>query len=155
IDELGVPGQRKIKDAKVCVAGAGGLGGPVIPYLAAAGVGMLAVVDFAEVENHNVERQVMPREATNGQCKTASAAAFVAARDRQINFIPLRERIHADNAQVLMQDYDIVVGGSDNFTTRYIVNDACVALGKPLVYGSIFAFEGQLAVFNFNGGKNL
>ena len=155
IDEIGVAGQRKIKDAKVLVVGAGGLGSPVIQYLAAAGVGTLAVVDFDDVEIHNLNRQVIHREATIGQCKTASAAAFVEALNSQINFIPLREQIHADNAQPLIQDYDIVVDGSDNFTTRYVVNDACVALGKPLVYGSIFAFEGQLAVFNFKGGKNL
>jgi molybdopterin/thiamine biosynthesis adenylyltransferase len=155
IEEIGVEGQRKIGKAKVLVVGAGGLGSPVIQYLAAAGVGTLAVIDYDEVEIHNLNRQVIHREGTVGKSKTESAADFVKEFNSQITFVPIRLMIDAENARDLIRDYDIVVDGSDNFTTRYIVNDACVALNKPLVYGSIFAFEGQVAVFNFQGSKNL
>lgn len=155
IEEIGVEGQRKIGKAKVLVVGAGGLGSPVIQYLAAAGVGALAVVDFDEVEVHNLNRQVIHRESTIGKSKTESAAGFIRDFNSDITFVPICQKIDVENAEALIRDYDIVVDGSDNFTTRYMVNDACVALGKPLVYGSIFAFEGQVAVFNFQGSKNL
>lgn len=155
IEEIGVEGQRKIGKAKVLVVGAGGLGSPVIQYLAAAGVGALAVVDFDEVEVHNLNRQVIHRESTIGKSKTESAAGFIRDFNSDITFVPICQKIDMENAEALIRDYDIVVDGSDNFTTRYMVNDACVALGKPLVYGSIFAFEGQVAVFNFQGSKNL
>ncbi|PRD56129.1 HesA/MoeB/ThiF family protein [Sphingobacterium gobiense] len=155
IDEIGVVGQRKIGEAKVLVVGAGGLGSPVIQYLAAAGVGVLAVADFDEVELHNLNRQVIHRESTIGKSKTESAADFVKNFNSHITFIPICQKIDVENVQGIIHDYDIVVDGSDNFTTRYIVNDACVALNKPLIYGSIFAFEGQVAVFNYKGSKNL
>lgn len=155
IEEVGVEGQRKIGNAKVLVVGAGGLGSPVIQYLAAAGVGTLAVVDFDEVEIHNLNRQVIHRESTVGKSKTESAAGFIRDFNSHITFVPVCQKIDAENVQDVIRDYDIVVDGSDNFTTRYIVNDACVTLNKPLVYGSIFAFEGQVAVFNFQGSKNL
>ncbi|MBD1433674.1 HesA/MoeB/ThiF family protein [Sphingobacterium sp. DN00404] len=155
IEEIGVDGQRKIGNAKVLVIGAGGLGSPVIQYLAAAGIGTLAVVDFDDVEIHNLNRQVIHRESTVGKSKTESAAGFIRDFNSHITFVPVCQKIDAENVQDVIRDYDIVVDGSDNFTTRYIVNDACVALNKPLVYGSIFAFEGQVAVFNFQGSKNL
>ncbi|NGM67121.1 HesA/MoeB/ThiF family protein [Sphingobacterium sp. SGR-19] len=155
IEEIGVDGQRKIGKTKVLVVGAGGLGSPVIQYLAAAGIGMLAVVDFDDVEIHNLNRQVIHKESTVGKSKTESAADFVREFNSQITFVPIHRKIDAENAGDLIRNYDIVVDGSDNFTTRYIVNDACAALNKPLVYGSIFAFEGQVAVFNFQGSKNL
>lgn len=155
IEAIGVGGQRKIGKAKVLVVGAGGLGSPVIQYLAAAGVGTLAVVDFDKVEIHNLNRQVIHRESTVGKLKTESAAGFVRDFNSQITFVPICQKIDEENVQDLIRDYDIVVDGSDNFNTRYIVNDACVALNKPLIYGSIFAFEGQVAVFNFQGSKNL
>ena len=155
IEEIGVSGQRRIMAAKVLVVGAGGLGSPVIQYLAASGIGTLAVVDFDRVELHNLNRQVIHHEAQVGRAKVDSAADFVAHLNSTIRLIPLHEKITAGNAQTLLEGFDIVVDGSDNFTTRYIVNDACVALGKPLVYGSIFGFEGQVAVFNYQGSKNL
>ena len=155
IEEIGVEGQRDIGNAKVLVVGAGGLGSPVIQYLAAAGVGTLAVVDFDDVEIHNLNRQVIHRESTVGQPKTESAADFIRDFNSHITFIPICQKVDRENVQDLIRDYDIVVDGSDNFTTRYIVNDACVVLNKPLVYGSIFAFEGQVTVFNFRGSKNL
>ena len=155
IEEIGVAGQRKIAAAKVLVVGAGGLGSPVIQYLAAAGIGTLAVLDFDQVELHNLNRQVIHTERTVGTDKVTSAAHFVAELNSHVRFIPLCEKIHADNAEQLIRDYDIVVDGSDNFTTRYLVNDACVALNKPLLYGSILSFEGQVAVFNYRGSKQL
>src|SRR5690606_23773319 len=155
IGEIGVEGQRNISNVKGLVVGAGGLGSPVIQYLAAAGVGRLAVVDFDEVEIHNLNRQVIHRESTIGKPKTESAASFIRDFNSHITFIPICQKIDKENVRDLIRDYDIVVDGSDNFTARYIVNDACVALNKPLVYGSIFAFEGQVAVFNFQGSKNL
>lgn len=155
IEEIGVAGQRKIAQARVLVIGVGGLGSPVLQYLAAAGVGTLAAVDFDVVEVHNLNRQVIHSVSYIGKHKVASAADYIAALNGDIRFIPICRKIDRENVQRILRDYDIVVDGSDNFTTRYLVNDACVALGKPLVYGSIFAFEGQLAVFNFLGSKNL
>lgn len=153
IEEIGVSGQRSINKAKVLVIGAGGLGSPVIQYLAAAGVGTLAVVDSDEVEIHNLNRQVIHRESSIARSKVESAAGFVAELNSGIRFIPIHKRIDATNAAEIIREFDMVVEGSDNFTTRYIVNDACVTLGKPLVYGSIHAFEGQVAVLNFHNSK--
>ncbi len=155
IEEIGVAGQRKLAQAKVLVVGAGGLGSPVIQYLAAAGVGTLAVVDFDHVEWHNLNRQVIHQEKSVGSTKTESAVAFVQSFNSQISCVPITDKITVDNVEEIFQAYDIIVDGSDNFTTRYIINDACVRLGKALVYGSIFAHEGQVAVFNHQGGKNL
>lgn len=155
VDEIGVEGQRKIMAAKVLVVGAGGLGSPVIQYLAASGIGTLGVVDFDRVELHNLNRQVIHTESQVGKAKVDSAHRFVRSLNSHIDFIPIDKKITACNAEAVIKDFDIVVEGSDNFTTRYIVNDACVALEKPLVYGSIFGFEGQLAVFNYKGSKNL
>lgn len=155
IEEIGVEGQRKIDAAKVLVIGAGGLGSPVIQYLAAAGVGTLAVVDFDMLEMHNLNRQVIHTEKNIGKSKVESASEFVQSFNSSISFIPIKKRINVDNVEELIAPYDIVLDGSDNFETRYIVNDACVSLHKVLVYGSIFAHEGQAAVFNYEGSKNL
>lgn len=155
IEEIGIEGQRKIDAAKVLVIGAGGLGSPVIQYLAAAGVGTLAAVDFDVLEIHNLNRQVIHTEEAIGQYKVDSAARFVSALNSTIEFVPIQEKITGSNVEDIIGAYDIIIDGSDNFETRYLVNDACVALGKTLVYGSILAFEGQIAVFNYNGSKNL
>lgn len=155
IEEIGVEGQRKIKAAKVLVIGAGGLGSPVIQYLAAAGVGTLAVIDFDVLEIHNLNRQVIHSEKNIGKSKAESADNFVESLNSSITFNSINEKITAENSQDVIRPYDIVVDGSDNFTTRYLVNDACVSLNKTLVYGSIFSFEGQVAVFNYKKSKNL
>ncbi|KAA5532076.1 HesA/MoeB/ThiF family protein [Paenimyroides baculatum] len=155
IEEIGVEGQRKIRAAKVLVIGAGGLGSPVIQYLAAAGVGTLAVADFDTLEIHNLNRQVIYQEKNVGKPKVESASEFVSALNSDVHFIPIKEKITIENVQQIIHPYDIVIDGSDNFTTRYLVNDACVQLGKLLVYGSILSFEGQVAVFNYKGSKNL
>ncbi len=159
IEEIGVAGQRKIKNAKVLIIGAGGLGSPVIQYLAAAGVGTIGIADFDRVELHNLNRQVVHTESNIGKLKTESAAAFVSAFvsafNSSVKFLTINEKIEPENIQSIFQNYDLIVDGSDNFTTRYLVNDTCVALSKTLVYGSIFGFEGQIAVFNYKGSKNL
>ncbi|WP_294314672.1 HesA/MoeB/ThiF family protein [uncultured Chryseobacterium sp.] len=155
IEEIGLEGQRKIMNAKVLVIGAGGLGSPVIQYLAAAGVGKLGVVDFDEVERHNLNRQVIHNESSVGISKVESAEQFVKNLNHQVNFTGHQLKMDAANAEELISDYDIIIDGSDNFTTRYLVNDTCVKLGKPLVYGSILSFSGQVAVFNYQGSRNL
>jgi len=155
IEEIGLEGQKKIMAAKVLVIGAGGLGSPVIQYLAAAGVGTLGVADFDEVELHNLNRQIIHTENRVGLSKVKSAEAFVKELNHQVIFKGIEEKINEDNAEEIITQYDVVIDGSDNFSTRYLVNDTCVQLQKTLVYGSILGFAGQVAVFNHNGSKNL
>ncbi|MFP8895826.1 HesA/MoeB/ThiF family protein [Chryseobacterium sp. EZn1] len=155
IDEIGLEGQKKIRSSKVFVIGAGGLGSPVIQYLAAAGVGTLGVADFDEVELHNLNRQIVHTENRVGLSKVKSAETFVKELNHQVIFIGIEGKINNDNAEEILAQYDIIIDGSDNFSTRYLVNDTCVKLNKTLVYGSILGFSGQVAVFNHNGSKNL
>jgi len=155
IEEIGLEGQRKIMNAKVLVIGAGGLGSPVIQYLAAAGVGTLGVIDFDEIELHNLNRQTIHNEDTVGISKVKSAENFVKKLNHQVQFIGLEQKIDESNAEEIISRFDIIVDGSDNFKTRYLVNDVCVNLEKPLVYGSILGFSGQIAIFNHKGSKNL
>ena len=133
MDKVGVSGQKKIMNARVLVVGAGGLGSPVIQYLAAAGVGTLGIADFDEVELHNLNRQIIHTESSVGKLKTESAAEFVNAINSSVQIITIDEKLDPENIASLIQEYDIVVDGSDNFTTRYLINDACVALHKTLV----------------------
>lgn len=155
IEEIGLEGQRKIMNSKVLVIGAGGLGSPVIQYLAAAGVGTLGVADFDAVELHNLNRQIIHNENSVGKSKVKSAEEFVKKLNQQVNFIGIEKKINESNAEEILSQSDIIIDGSDNFKTRYLVNDACVKLGKPLVYGSILGFSGQVAIFNYNECKNL
>lgn len=155
IEEIGLEGQRKIMNSKVLVIGVGGLGSPVIQYLAAAGVGTLGVVDFDEVELHNLNRQIIHNESTVGISKVKSAGIFIRSLNHQIKFIGIEQKIDESNAEELISGFDIIIDGSDNFKTRYLVNDVCVQFKKPLVYGSILGFSGQVAIFNYNGSKNL
>ncbi len=155
IEEIGTEGQRKIQNAKVLVIGAGGLGSPVIQYLAAAGVGTLGIADHDTVEIHNLNRQVIHNELSVGTAKVESAVKFVKNLNSGIHVVPIFEKIQAENIQNIISDYDIIVDSSDNFATRYLINDTCVALKKTIVYGSILGFEGQVAVFNYEGSKNL
>lgn len=155
IDEIGLEGQKKIMASKVLVIGAGGLGSPVIQYLAAAGVGTLALADFDHVELHNLNRQIIHNEKKVGMLKVKSAETFVKNLNHQVEVIGIEEKINATNASEILSQYDIIVDGSDNFSTRYLVNDTCVVLKKTLVYGSILGFSGQMAVFNHLGSKNL
>lgn len=155
IEEIGLEGQKKIMTSKVLVIGAGGLGSPVIQYLAAAGVGTLAVMDFDHLELHNLNRQVIHNENNIGMSKVKSAKIYVKNINHRVKFIGIDQKINASNAKQILTQYDVVVDGSDNFSTRYLVNDTCVRLKKTLVYGSILGFSGQLAVFNHKGSKNL
>ncbi|MEI2273682.1 HesA/MoeB/ThiF family protein [Sphingobacterium sp. ML3W] len=155
IEEIGVEGQRKIMNSKVLIVGAGGLGSPVLQYLAAAGIGRLALVDFDKVELHNLNRQVIHSEKQLHVSKTKSAADYIEQHNSTIDFQPMQLKLEAGNATEVLAPYDIVVDCCDNFKTRYLLNETCIRLNKPLVYGSIYGFEGQLAVFNYKGSKHL
>lgn len=155
LPEIGDEGQEKLKKAKVLVIGAGGLGCPILQYIATAGVGTIGIVDFDKIEIHNLHRQILYTEDQIGLPKATTAKATIEKLNPLIEVQPFEEKLTAENASRLIADFDIVVDGSDNFSTRYLVNDTCVTLGKPLVYGSILGFEGQLAVFNHQGSKNL
>ncbi|HIX55516.1 MAG TPA: HesA/MoeB/ThiF family protein [Candidatus Sphingobacterium stercoripullorum] len=155
IEDIGVEGQRRLSGAKVLVVGAGGLGSPIIQYLAAAGVGHLAVIDFDILEIHNLNRQVIHKEREVGRAKVENARRFVAALNSSIHFEGILKKLTPENSVEYIKDYDVIVDGSDNFATRYLVNDTCVGLDKPLVYGSIFKNSGQIAVLNYRGSKNL
>ena len=150
--EVGMEGQLKLKAAKVLCIGAGGLGSPLALYLAAAGVGTLGVVDFDVVDYTNLQRQVIHTTADVGRKKLDSAAEKVKAINPFIQLRPFETRLTSENALELFRDFDIIVDGTDNFPTRYLVNDACVLTGKPNVYGSIFRFEGQASVFATKDG---
>lgn len=152
LPELGLAGQKKLKAAKVLVIGAGGLGCPVLQYLAAAGVGAIGIVDNDVVELSNLHRQILYNHTDIGQPKAKIAAAKLQLLNPHVGFSAYHERFRADNAVNICQDYDLVIDCSDNFSTRYLVNDTCVILGKTLIFGSILQFDGQVAVFNYNGG---
>jgi sulfur-carrier protein adenylyltransferase/sulfurtransferase len=147
LPEVGVEGQRKLKAARVLTIGAGGLGSPLSLYLAAAGVGTIGVVDFDVVDLTNLQRQIVHGTSTLGHSKLESAKARLTDLNPNVNVIGHEGRLTSENALDIIRDYDIVVDGTDNFPTRYLVNDACVLLGKPNVYGSIFRFEGQASLF--------
>jgi len=150
--EVGMDGQLKLKKAKVLLIGAGGLGAPLGLYLAAAGVGRLGLVDFDVVDFTNLQRQVTFGTSDVGTPKLAAARARLADLNPDIQIDTHETKLTSENALEIFRDYDIIVDGTDNFPTRYLVNDACVLLGKPNVYGSIFRFEGQATVFVWNGG---
>jgi adenylyltransferase/sulfurtransferase len=144
---VGVDGQGRLKAAKVLVVGTGGLGSPVLMYLAAAGVGTIGVVDYDTVDESNLHRQVIHGTSDIGKSKTQSAAETMADINPHVEVVVHDTLLTSDNAMEIIAPYDLVIDGTDNFPTRYLVNDACVLLGKPNVYGSIFRFDGQLAVF--------
>jgi len=147
LPEVGVEGQRKLKAARVLTIGAGGLGSPLSLYLAAAGVGTIGIVDFDVVDLTNLQRQIVHGTSTLGKSKLESAKARLIDLNPNLKVESHEARLSAENALEIIREYDIVVDGTDNFPTRYLVNDACVLLGKPNVYGSIFRFEGQASVF--------
>jgi adenylyltransferase/sulfurtransferase len=150
--EVGVEGQERLKQARVLCIGAGGLGSPASLYLAAAGVGTIGLVEFDRVDVSNLQRQVLYTDADVGRSKLQMAAARLRAMNPHITVREHETRFSAAVAESLLREYDIVVDGTDNFATRYLVNDACVLVGKPNVYGSIFRFEGQASVFAAPGG---
>ena len=152
LPEVGVAGQRRLRDAKVLIVGAGGLGAPTSLYLAAAGIGEIGLVDFDAVDVSNLQRQVLYTTADVGRPKLEAAKARLEALNPGTRVVLHSERLSSANALEILRPYDVVIDGTDNFPTRYLVNDACVLLGKPNVYGSIYRFEGQVSVFDAERG---
>jgi adenylyltransferase/sulfurtransferase len=150
--EVGVEGQEKLINSSVLCIGAGGLGSPLALYLAAAGVGHLGILDFDVVDFSNLQRQIIHSEKTIGELKVESAKKRLLELNSDIKVTTYNEMLTSENAMEIIKDYDIIVDGTDNFATRYLVNDSCVLLGKPNVYGSIFRFEGQVSVFDAKKG---
>lgn len=147
IPEVGLEGQRRLKDARVLMVGAGGLGSPIGLYLAAAGVGTLGIVEFDVVDETNLQRQLLHGTKDVGRKKLDSARDRLRDVNPHVDVVPHEARLTSENALDIIRQYDVVVDGTDNFATRYLTNDACVLLGKPNVYGSIFRFEGQSTIF--------
>jgi adenylyltransferase/sulfurtransferase len=154
LPEIGLSGQEKLKNAKVLVIGAGGLGCPVLQYLVAAGVGAIGIVDDDVVDLSNLHRQILYSTADIGKPKADVAKEKLELLNSYVSITPYNERFTSDNAQSICKPYHLVIDGSDNFGTRYLVNDTCVTLDKPLVFGSIFKFEGHVSVFNYQYGPN-
>jgi len=152
LPEVGMEGQRRLRRARVVVVGAGGLGSPLVLYLAAVGVGRIGLVDFDVVDLSNLQRQVLYGTEDVGRSKAELARQRIEALNPHVRVDCHVVRLTSDNALGILGDYDVVLDGTDNFPTRYLVNDACVLLGKPNVYGSIFRFEGQVSVFGAAGG---
>ncbi|UDY24566.1 adenylyltransferase/sulfurtransferase MoeZ [Nocardioides sp. Kera G14] len=147
IPDVGMAGQKRLKNAKVLVIGAGGLGSPALLYLAAAGVGTLGIVEFDEVDESNLQRQIIHKQSTIGQPKAESAAQAIAEVNPYVNVVLHNERLDNDNVFRIFEGYDLIVDGTDNFATRYMVNDAAYFLKIPYVWGSIYRFDGQASVF--------
>ncbi len=154
IPEFNIEGQNKLTAAKVLVIGTGGLGSPMLLYLAAAGVGTIGIVDFDVVDDSNLQRQVLYSVKDVGRPKVEAARERILGLNPHINVIAYNEHLSSKNALEIFKDYDVVADGTDNFPTRYLVNDACVLTGIPNVYASIFRFDGQVSVFNYNNGPN-
>jgi molybdopterin/thiamine biosynthesis adenylyltransferase/rhodanese-related sulfurtransferase len=149
---IGVPGQRALLDATVVVIGAGGLGSPVIMYLAAAGVGTIVIIDDDDVDESNLQRQPIHATHDVGRPKASSAARFVSELNEDVTVVEIRERLEMDNAVSLLEGATVIVDASDNFATRYAINDAAVGLNIPVVFASVYAMEGQVAVFDAEHG---
>ena len=154
IPAVGEAGQGRLKDAHVVVIGAGGLGSPVLMYLAAAGVGTMGIIDFEKVSVSNLQRQVLYVTSDIGRLKTEAAAERISSLNPLIRVISYPVRLTEENAPVLLAGYDIAVDCSDNFPTRYLISDATRNAGIPMVYGAVFQFMGQASVFNFKGGPS-
>lgn len=152
LPDVGEDGQRRLRDARVAIVGAGGLGSPAAIYLAGAGVGTIGLVEFDRVDRTNLHRQILYADADVGRAKLDAARDRLLALNPTVTIVTHGDRLDARNALDVLRDYDVVLDGSDNFATRYLVNDACALLGKPDVYGSVHRFEGQVSVFATPGG---
>lgn len=152
IPEIGLEGQEKLKKAKVLVVGAGGLGCPVLQYLAAAGTGKIGIVEFDKVDESNLQRQVLYGSLDIGKLKAIIAKNRLEHLNSLVDYEIFNLRLDATNAIGIIKQFDLVIDATDNYEVRYIINDACVILNKPMVHGAIFKFEGQVSVFNYNGG---
>lgn len=154
LPEMGLAGQLKLKQSKVIIIGAGGLGVPVLLYLAAAGVGRLGIVDYDDIEYSNLQRQVIYKTQEVGKSKAEKARDFIQDQNPQVKVQVYKEWINSGNALAILEGYDLIIDGTDNFPTRYLLNDAAVLMGIPYIYGSIYRFEGQVSVFNYKEGPN-
>ncbi len=156
LPEIGIAGQEKFKNAKVLVIGAGGLGCPALLYLTAMGVGEIGIIDFDKVEESNLQRQILYAAEDIGKLKADAAVSKLSKQNPFVKFNSYPVRIDNQNAMALFSEYDIIIDGTDNFATRYLVNDVCVLMNKPLIYGSIHKFEGQVSVLNYtdNSGQS-
>ena len=152
LPEVGVDGQERIKQGRILIVGAGGLGSPAALYLAAAGIGKIGIVDFDKVDENNLQRQIIHSTEDIGTLKTESAKNSINNLNPNVKVEIYDVKLNSKNAMEIIKNYDVVIDASDNFPTRYLVNDACVLLKKPNVYGSIFRFEGHASVFNFDDG---
>jgi adenylyltransferase/sulfurtransferase len=152
LPQMGIEGQKRLKQGSVLIIGTGGLGSPLLLYLAAAGVGHIGLVDFDAVDESNLQRQIVHGTSTVGVAKTSSAAARLQDLNPLVTITTYETRLSSENALDIMQPYDVIVDATDNFPTRYLTNDASVMLGKPNVYGSIYGFEGQCTVFHPTAG---
>lgn len=151
LPEVGLEGQKRLKAASVLCVGTGGLGSPLLLYLAASGIGRIGIVDFDVVEASNLQRQIIHGMSWVGKPKIESAKYRILEINPNCQVDLYNTRLTSENALSILEPYDIIIDGTDNFPTRYLVNDACVLLNKPNVYGSIFRFEGQATVFNYQG----
>jgi molybdopterin/thiamine biosynthesis adenylyltransferase len=152
IPGIGIKGQEMLKQAKVLVVGAGGLGCPVLQYLAAAGVGKISVIEFDMVDESNLQRQVLYGSSDVGKLKSIIAKNRLEHLNSFCEFEIINLRLDASNALIVLKDFDVIVDATDNFETRYIINDSCVILDKPMVHGAIYKYEGVISVFNYKGG---
>jgi adenylyltransferase/sulfurtransferase len=155
LPEVGPEGQQRLKNSRALIIGTGGLGSPAALYLAAAGVGTLGIVDFDVVDETNLQRQIIHGTRDIDRPKTASARDRLEEINPYVKVVAYETKLDSSNALKIFEDYDVVIDGTDNFATRYLVNDACVLLNKPNIYGSIFRFEGQASVFHYSGGPCL
>ncbi len=153
LSEIGAEGQQKIRQASVLVIGGGGLGSAVCPYLVAAGIGKLSIIDADIISIHNLQRQILYREAQVGKSKALEALKSLQGLNSDVEIKAFHEYFSCDNAVELIKNVDIVVDATDNFKTRYLINDVCVGLDKPFIYGAISEFSGQLSVFNYEQGS--
>ena len=154
LPDVGEDGQLSLLKSSVLVVGAGGLGSPAILYLAAAGVGRIGVIDFDSVSLSNLQRQVIHSTGSIGESKVGSAAKRISGLNPDVEVIEIEQRLTNENAIGVIENFDLVIDGTDNFETRYLIGDACEALGKPWVFGSIHRFDGQVSSFNYNNGPN-
>jgi molybdopterin/thiamine biosynthesis adenylyltransferase/rhodanese-related sulfurtransferase len=152
LPEVGSNGQQKLQQAKVLIIGAGGLGVAVLPYLAAAGIGEIGIIDDDRIEVSNLQRQVIYKSSSVGKSKVLEAAAMALELNPSIKINAITEKLDSKNAILLFEQYDIMVDATDNLNTKYLINDACCVTNKPFVYGSIYKFEGQVSVFNYENG---
>lgn len=153
LPEIGHEGQMKLKNAKVLVIGAGGLGCPVLQYLSAAGIGIIGIIDFDTVDESNLQRQILFTSDAIGKAKVEEASAWLKQQNPFVSIVPYNHALNQENALDIISKYDVIVDGSDNYSTRYLINDACVLTKKPLVYGSIYRFQGQISVFNYKNNS--